>query len=160
MLIAHASIPSDAPEKTARVLAEIMKGEATPFPPGGPDSFMAWSCDGKTFVEVIRRGRCLHYGNDETEYASGGDEARHASEIHLAICVERPEADIIEIAERAGWPVRSCDRGKGTFRLVEVWVDGVFLIEFLDPAQTKVYQERISLESWSDLISSVAPALG
>jgi hypothetical protein len=158
MLIAHASIPSDNPEKAARVLAEIMGGEVTPFPPGGPDSFMAWPSDGKTFLEVIPRGRCLRYGTDEAEYRAGEDKEHRATETHLAICVERSEADILEIAERAGWPTRSCDRGNGTFQLVEVWVDGTFLIEFLDPAQTKGYQERVSLARWKALISGEAMA--
>ncbi len=158
MLIAHASIPSDHPEKAARVLAEIMNGEVTPFPPGGPESFLAWSSDGKTFLEVIPRGRLLRYGTDEAEYRAGDDAGPHATETHLAICVERSEADILEIAERAGWPTRSCDRGNGTFQLVEVWVDGSFLIEFLDPAQAKGYQERVSLERWKALISGEAMA--
>jgi hypothetical protein len=158
MLIAHASIPSDNPGKAARVLAEIMGGEVTPFPPGGPDSFMAWSSDGKTFLEVIPRGRLLRLGADEAEYRPGDDTLHHSTEMHLAICVERSEADILEIAERAGWPTRSCDRGNGTFQLVEVWVDGVFLIEFLDPAQARGYQERVSLSRWKALISGEAMA--
>jgi hypothetical protein len=156
MLIAHASIPSDDPEHAARALAEIMDGEVTPFPPGGPGSFLAWSRDGKTFLEVIKRGRLLRYGSDEAEYRAGDDAERRATEIHLALCVERSEADILEIADRAGWPTRSCDRGNGTFQLVEVWVDGIFLIEFLDPVQARGYQERISLESWKALISGEA----
>jgi hypothetical protein len=160
MLIAHASIPSDKPETAARVLAEIMGGEITPFPPGGPESFLAWSSDGRTFLEVIKRGRTLRYGTDEAEYRSGDGAELRETETHLAICVERSEADILEIAERAGWPTRSCDRGNGTFQLVEVWVDGTFLIEFLDPAQAKGYHERVSLERWKALISGEAPALG
>ncbi len=160
MLIAHASIPSDDPAKAARVLAEIMGGEVTPFPPGGPESFLAWSSDGKTFLEVIKRGRTLRYGTDEAEYRPGDDPDHRATEVHLAICVERPEADILEIAERAGWPTRSCDRGNGTFQLVEVWVDGTFLIEFLDPAQAKGYQERVTLAGWKALIAGLSPVLG
>jgi len=156
LLIAHASIPSANPAQAARVLAEIMGGEVTPFPPGGPESFLAWSSDGKTFLEVIPRGRLLHYGTDEAEYRAGDNAERHATETHLAICVERSEADILEIAERAGWPTRSCDRGNGTFQLVEVWIDGSFLIEFLDPAQAKGYQEKVSLARWKALISGEA----
>ncbi len=156
MLIAHASIPSDDPVKAARVLAEIMGGEVTPFPPGGPEAFLAWSSDEKTFLEVIPRGRTLRCGTDEAEYVPGDETERRATEIHLAICVERSEADILEVAERAGWPTRSCDRGNGTFQLVEVWVDGAFLIEFLDPAQTRGYQERVSLARWKALLGGEA----
>jgi hypothetical protein len=158
MLIAHASIPSDNPEKAARTLAEILNGEATPFPPGGPDAFMAWSSDGATFIEVIKRGKCLRYGADEAEYKPGDDPERRSTEVHLAVCVERPAAETIEIAERAGWPARTCDRGNGIFQLVEVWVDGTFMIEVLDPAQTRIYQERVSLANWKALMSSMEMA--
>lgn len=160
MLIAHASIPSDNPEKAARVLAEIMNGEATPFHPGGPDSFMAWSGDGAIFLELIKWGKHLRYGADEAEYGQGECVGRRSTETHLAICVDRPEAEILEIAEQAGWPTRACDRGNGTFQLVEVWVDGAFLIEFLDPAQTRIYRERVSLANWKALTSSPAQAVG
>ncbi|MGQ0445374.1 MAG: hypothetical protein ACT4O2_09685 [Beijerinckiaceae bacterium] len=147
-MIAHASIPSDNPEKAARVLAEIMGGEATPFFPGGPEAFMAWSSDGATFIELIKRGRHISYGPEQAEYSPGDGAGRRLSEAHLAIGVDRPAAEIVEIAKRAEWPARPSDRGKGTFQLVEVWVDGAFLIEFLDPDQTKIYLERVTLANW------------
>lgn len=158
MLIAHASIPSDNPETAARVLAEIMGGEATPFFPGGPDSFMAWSGDGTLFVELIKRGKEMRYGADGAEYSEGDSSERRLTEVHLAITVDRPAADIVAIAKRAGWKARAADRGNGYFHLVEVWVDNVFLIEFLDPAQTKIYRENVTLENWKALISSGAAA--
>ncbi len=158
MLIAHASLPSDDPGKAALVLAEIMNGEALPFFPGGADAWMAWSSDGATFVEVIKRGRQLNYGVAEAEYQPGDGEARRLSESHLAIGVERPAAEIVEIAARAGWPARAADRGDGFFQLVEVWVDGVFLIEFLDPDQTKIYLERVTVTNWKALVSRMGSA--
>ena len=42
MKIAHASIPADNPHAVAHVLADILQGEALPFPPAGPDAWMAW----------------------------------------------------------------------------------------------------------------------
>jgi hypothetical protein len=36
--IAHASIPADNPKHVAEVLAEILSGEAMPFPPAGDDA--------------------------------------------------------------------------------------------------------------------------
>lgn len=41
MMIAHASLPADNPRRVAEVLAEIMGGEALPFPPGGESAWMA-----------------------------------------------------------------------------------------------------------------------
>ncbi len=76
----------------------------------------------------------------------------------MAIGVERPAAEIVEIAARAGWPARAADRGDGFFQLVEVWVDGVFLIEFLDPDQTKIYLERVTVTNWKALVSRMGSA--
>lgn len=155
MLIAHASIPSDNPEMTARTLAEIMDGEIAPFFPGGPDAFMAWSGDGAHFIEVIKCGRALRYGTEQAEYQQGDGTERRLTECYLAICVDRPASEIVEIARRAGWQARPADRG-GYFHLIEVWVDGAFLIEFMDPAQAKLYSEWVTLTKWKALISGMA----
>ncbi|HWA22615.1 MAG TPA: hypothetical protein VG735_09495 [Caulobacterales bacterium] len=156
MMIAHASIPADDPKLTAAVLAEILGGEAIRFPPGGPDAFMAWSGDGKIELEVVRRGRRISYKEAEGVWEMNNPEER-ASEVHLAICVDRPESEIIAIAKRAGWPARHCDRGGGIFSLVEVWVDGAFMIEFLDPKQTQVYLERVTVANYKRMLQ-MAPA--
>jgi hypothetical protein len=145
--IAHASIPADNPKRAAEALAEILSGQATPFPPAGEDAWMAWSGDGEIQIEISRRGLALTRGEQEAEWRADGV-SRRLSEVHLAICVARPAAEIIAIAGRAGWPARHCDRGGGIFQLTEVWVEGAFLIEFLDPAQTGRYREAITLENW------------
>jgi hypothetical protein len=82
---------------------------------------------------------------------------RRWSDSHLAICVDRGKEEILAIAERAGWPARFCERGNGYFSLTEVWVDGAYLIEFLDPAQTAVYRERVTPAIWAE---HVLPAMG
>ncbi len=74
------------------------------------------------------------------------------SDAHLAVCVDRTEAQILAIAARAGWPARHCERGEGYFSLVEVWVDGAFLIEFMDPAQSAVYRERVTPKIWKEQV--------
>jgi len=145
--IAHASIPAADPRRAAEVLAEILGGEALPFPPAGPHGWMAWSGDGQVEIEVARAGDLIQYGAEEAEWRPSG-EASRASEVHLAVCVERPAAEVIEIAARAGWPARSCDRGGGVFRLTEVWVEGRFMIEVLDPAETAHYRKTVTLENW------------
>lgn len=147
MKIAHASIPARDPKAAAHVLAEIMGGEALRFPPGGPDAWMAWSADGRIELEVVRRGHVLTYGPEQGNWLASPDRDTR-SEAHLAICVDRPAAEIIAIGERAGWPTRHCERGKGVFSLTEVWVEGDFMLEFLDPAQTARYEEVVTPENW------------
>jgi len=151
-VIAHVSIPADDPKKAAEVLAEIMSGEAVRFPPGGPDSWMAWAGDGEVEIEITRRGLTIARGEHEAEWRSDGGE-RRLSDVHIALCVQRPAAEVIEIAKRAGWPARPCVRGGDIFGLTEVWVEGAFMVEVLDPAQTARYRERITLPNWKRFIA-------
>ena len=143
MKIAHASIPADDPKAAAHVLAEILAGDALPFPPGGPDAWMAWSGDGAIAREVIKRGHLNTYGDEEGAWQPGASTERR-SEVHLAICTGRPESEVIAIAKRAGWPARHCERGGGLFDLTEIWVDGTFMIELLDPTQTARYEQVVT----------------
>lgn len=144
MMIAHASIPADDPAHVAAVLSEIMGGEAVRFPPAGPNAWMAWAGDSSIDLEIVPRGDLVTYGAEEGGWRAGGNQ--RLSECHLAICIDRPEAETIAIAQRAGWKARHCERAGGVFSLTEVWVENAFLIEFLDPAQTRLYKQRITLE--------------
>ena len=118
---------------TARTLAEIMDGEIAPFFPGGPDAFMAWSGDGAHFIEVIKRGRALRYGAEQAEYQQGDGYRAPLDRVSPGdLCRSSGLRDRRDRPAR-GWQARPADRG-GYFHLVEVWVDGAFLIEFLDPA--------------------------
>lgn len=155
--IAHASIPADDPKRAAEVLAEIMSGEALPFPPGGANSWMAWSGDGAVEIEVTRRGLAMTYGEQEAEWRPDGV-SRRLSEVHMALCVERSAAQVLDVAKKAGWPARTCDRGEGLFELVEVWVEGVFMIEVMDPGQAARYRSVVTPQNWKQYLKTIAAA--
>jgi len=152
MMIAHCSIPADDPKRTAHVLADILQGEATPFPPAGPGAWIAWSRNGEIELEVVPRGALIHLDGDQGNWRVVADGQRQ-SEVHVAISVDRPESEIIDIAKRAGWTARHCERGGGYFSLAEVWIDGAFMIEFLDPEQTEIYKERVTPARWKALLA-------
>lgn len=152
--IAHASIPADDPKRAAEVLAEIMSGEAMPFPPGGADSWMAWSGDGAVEIEISSRGLAMTYGPEQAEWQSDGV-SRRLSEAHIALCVDRPAAEVLAIAQKAGWPARHCDRGGGIFSLTEVWVEGGFMVEVLDPEQTAQYRARVTPQGWKQFLKEM-----
>ncbi len=147
MFIAHASLPADEPERTARVLAEIMGGEALPFPPGGQAMWMAWAGDGQIELEIAPRGVGMEPGKDGANWSHANGSPRRSSECHLAISVDRPADEIMAIARRAGWPTARYSRGD-FFYVVEVWVEGAFLIEFLDPAETAAYRRNMAPANW------------
>jgi hypothetical protein len=157
MKIIHASIPADEPKSAAQTLARIMGGEAMPFPPGGPDSWMAWSGDGAIELEIVRRGHLLRYDEDQGNWCST-TESQRGSECHLAIGVARPADEIVAIAQAAGWPARLCDRGEGIFQLVEVWVDGCFMLELFDPEQTAHYERVVTPATWRQLLAQLEAA--
>ena len=157
MKIIHASIPADEPRRTAEVLADIMSGEAMPFPPGGPESWMAWSADGKMELEIVRRGDLLAYNEDQGNWRET-EHRQRLSECHLAIGVSRPAKEIIKIAAAAGWPARLCSRGNGYFELVEVWVDGCFMLELFDPEQAAHYERVVTPENWKQFLAQIEAA--
>ena len=144
-MIIHVSIPADDCQAVARVLAEIMEGTVVRFPPGGPNAWTAWSKDEQTQIVVTQRGHYLIPGETEADLLV--QPAVRAAESHLALCVARPAAELLDIARRAGWPARLCDRG-GFFSVVETWVEGAYLLELLDPGQTAAYQHSMTLENW------------
>lgn len=150
MIIAHASLPADQPEQAARVLAEILQGEALPFPPGGPQTWMAWSRDEQIELEIAPRGLAMDRGADGANWRTPQMGGPRLSEAHLAVGVDRPAEEILAIARRAGWPAEQHDRG-GFFRVVEVWVEGAFLIEFLDPEQTAAYRRSMNRANWKNV---------
>jgi hypothetical protein len=155
MKIAHASIPADNPHNVAQVLADILQGEALPFPPAGPSAFMAWAGDSSINLEVTPRGNVITFGQDQGWTKT--EQSTRYSEVHLAVCVKRSESEIIKIAEAAGWQARHCERGNGLFSLCEVWVENSFMIEFLDPAQTARYDQMITLENYKKFVAARRP---
>lgn len=156
MMIAHASLPADNPRRVAEVLAEIMGGEALPFPPGGESTWMAWSADEAIELEIAPRGVLM--GPDPVEGGNwrmpSAGRAR-GSEAHIAVTVERPLDEVIAIARREGWTSGEFDRG-GFFCVAEVWVENAFLIEFLDPAQTAAYRASMTRANWKKVFFGAA----
>lgn len=150
--ILHASIPADDPRGVARVLARLMNGAALPFPPGGPDAWIAWADDGQTEIEVVRRADRLRRGPTEAEWHPDPVACRR-SEVHLALAVPRTAKEILDIAAAAGWPARLCNRG-GLFELVELWIEDAFLIELFDPAMAGHFAAAISRESWQAMLAA------
>lgn len=146
----HASIPADEPASVARFFADLLEGDAYPFPPGGPDAWVAWAGDSSVQVEVVRRGALLHCGALEAEWRANTGQGR-ASEVHLALAVDLAAEYVVERAGREGWPARLCWRGGDIFPLVEVWIEGAFLVEVFDPSQRAIFEERVTRQSWAHL---------
>lgn len=152
-MIFHAALPADSPESAARTLALMLGGEAMPFPPG-PGSWMAWSADGRTELELMPRG--LHFARGEADV----DIRPHASPVresdwHVAIGTDVGAGEILRLATEAGWPARICHRAD-FFRVVEVWIDGVTMLEVLDPAMQAEYRRSMTPANWRQVFGLAA----
>ena len=141
-MLHHLSIPARDPERAATALADLLGGDVTPFGPV-PGAFIAWARDDNgTAIDCLPLGTEMRPGenDDEAQFAT----AEHPSPFgatHAALSVDRDEAEIRAIAERAGWRAVRCDRGP--FSVVEVWVENAVMLEFLTPEMAADYLEAV-----------------
>ncbi len=151
-MLFHASISAYDPARVAAVLAEMMGGEAMPFPPV-PGSHIALAGDRYgTAIEVYPAGKALVPGETEAESTTLGDPDR-PSDTHLAIGVSLSEAELRRICEREWWLCRTCNRG-GRFHVVEVWVENRVLIEALTPEMQLEYRAIANPGSWRAMLAT------
>lgn len=122
----------------ARALAELLGGDVTPFGPL-PGSWIAWARDESgTAIDCLAVGTELRPGAGDAE--AQFERADHPSPYgatHAALSVDRSEDEILALAEREGWRAVRCDRG--SFRVVEVWVENAVLLELLTPEMAAEY---------------------
>jgi hypothetical protein len=160
-MINHISIAVHDPEKVSAVLAELCGGFAVPFPPA-PDSFIVIANDGKgSAVEVTPIDTILipgeNFPDEENFDASTPTEefeakfvkSEHAPKYvatHLNINTQLSAKEVKAIADREGWRVLTCNRDRGLFQLIEIWVEDRFLLEVMTPEQTARYVEVLQPE--------------
>ena len=144
-MIHHLSIPAREPERVARALAELLGGDVTPFGPL-PGSWIACGRDDVgTAIDCLPLGTELRpgAGTDQAHFVTGDGHSPFGA-THVAISVDKSEADISTVAQREGWRAVRCDRG--SFAVVEVWLENAVMIEFLTP------------EMGADYLAAVRPA--
>jgi hypothetical protein len=147
-MIAHVSMPADDCAHVARVLAEMLGGGALRFPPGGPNAWNCWSRTNDFQIVVTPRGQVMVEGPKEQIWVSRDTVGNaRACESHFAMAAERSADEIVALAQAAGWHARICNRG-GMFDVVEVWVEGCYLVEVLDPVQLSDYRRSMTTENW------------
>lgn len=155
-MINHISIGVNNPEKVAAVLAELWNGIVLPFPPS-PNSFIVLANDGKgTGVEVTPINTILVPGEGmpeeanfdkntlteeyEAKFVQGDFSPRYVA-THLNINTNLSEAEVKAIGKREGWRTLTCNRDRGLFQLIEIWIEDRFMLEVFTPEMTKRYLE-------------------
>lgn len=155
-MINHISIGVNNPETAANFIAKIWNGYAFPFPPC-PNSFIVLADDGiGTAIEVTPANTVLIPGegfpseeNFDANTLTEEFESRfvlreHSPDYvvtHIALNTHLSEAEIMELANREGWRTLVCNRDRGLFQVVEVWVENRFMLEVFTPAMTKRYRQ-------------------
>ncbi len=155
-MINHISIAVEDPTQTAEFIAKLWDGMVLPFPPA-EGAFIVLANDGKgSGVEVLPANTILKPGeglpdeeNFSIETPTEHNEARflrtEVSEdfgpVHLNISTHLSANEVRELADRQGWRNLVCNRDNGLFQLIEVWVDGRFMLEVMTEEQTARYRE-------------------
>ena len=153
-MLFHASFPARDPRRAAEAVARLWGGRSFPFPVF-EGSFIA--IEGDRFgsaIEFCPSGQVLVPGDTEAE----AEKQRPAgpSETHLAISTKLNEAAVHALAEENGWPARTCWRGENLFRVIEVWIDGTFLIEVLTEDMQKEYTAFMTPARYADFLEAMA----
>lgn len=135
-MIIHASIPADDPERVARVIAELWRGESFPFLAG---TFIAMAGDDRgSTIEVTKRGNEIVPAETMMAFQVNSSPSAH-TEVHLNVLTPLSVEEALAIAKREGWTARVCDRG-GAFKVLEFWLENKFMLELMTEAETKRYR--------------------
>lgn len=151
-MIYHVSIDARDPRHVAEVLAELMGGHATPFPPIAEGSWLAHAGDDRnTMVEVYPRGTQLVEAAGDAD-ARGMPGEGGLSATHFAMATRCSQAEIFAIATREGWPAKYRKRG-GAFGVVELWIEGNRMVEVLTEQMQREYLDTMRLDAWQAMLA-------
>ncbi|WP_424831552.1 VOC family protein [Ruegeria sp.] len=146
MSILHLSITASDPEDVAKFLAEIMGGEAMPFPPF-PDSWIAFSeADNGAAIEVYPSTHTLIAGPEQVN-CKVGDTDPSPTFAHVALGSVLSQQDLLNQAHQKGWTTRVCNRGP--FECVEIWLENRVLVEALDSDMQRDYRAGMTMKNWA-----------
>ena len=152
-MLFHISIAAERPKPAARLVAELWGGRAYPFPPVAEGSWIAMAGDERgSAIEVYPLGTELHQGDGESAVRPVAGRPSRNGPVHVAIATELGVDAVKAIAERFGAPARVCARGP--FHVIEVWVEGCFMIEVLTPEMQAEYLANLHFEGYERFLAS------
>ncbi|MET0241169.1 MAG: hypothetical protein ABW184_14855 [Sphingobium sp.] len=156
-MLFHVSIAADDPQHVATVLAELMAGEALPFPPVSDNGWIVLCDDDcRSAVEVYPAGTLLREADGDADAYGEASGIDRFTATHAAIGTELELDDVLAIAAREGWPAKYRKRG-GAFGVVELWVEGRQMLEILTPAMQAEYRNTVTIDNWRAALAAGAP---
>ena len=154
-MLFHLSIDADEPRHVAEVLAEIMGGEALPFPSVIEGSWVALSGDARgTLIEVYPRGTELMIGvGDADAFGRINPDAGRRGPVHFALATSLSFDQVFAIGAREGWTVKYRKRG-GAFGVIELWAEDCLMVEVLTDEMQAEYLDTITIDNWRRMLAA------
>jgi hypothetical protein len=151
-MLFHISMAAERPQRVARLIAELWGGRAYPFPAVADGSWIAMAGDERgSAIEVYPIGTELHEGAGGAGARSRAGRPSRNGPVHAAIATELGMGDVKGIARRFGAPAKVCSRGP--FRVIEIWVEGCFMIEVLTPEMQAEYQASFNFRGYERFLA-------
>jgi hypothetical protein len=152
-MLFHISMAAERPEQAARLVAELWGGRAYPFPPVAEGSWIAMADDDRgSAIEVYPLGTELHEGEGEAAVVPLAGRPARNGPVHVAIATDRAVDEVMAIAARFGAPAKVCARGP--FHVIELWVEGSFMIEVLTPEMQIEYLGNMHVEGYERFLAA------
>jgi hypothetical protein len=156
-MLFHMSIAAADPRHVARVLAELIGGEALPFPPVSQDGWIAMADDGHgTSIEVYPAGTLLREADGDADAYGEPSGLDRFTATHGALGTTLEIGQVMAIAAREGWPAKYRKRGD-MFGVVELWIEGRQMMEILTPAMQAEYLATMTPANWSARLAAGRP---
>lgn len=144
-MLHHMSFNAADPEDVARTLAEMLAATAVraPTPPFPAGSWFVCAGDAQgSYLEIIPWG---HVFDPEAPFSLGRDPAmRPHGGAHVLCGTPLTAQGVQALAARKGWRSEVVDTG--LFRILKVWTDDGFLVEFLPPEFAAAYRAAFDAE--------------
>ena len=155
-MLFHVSLEVDDPRHVAEVIAEIFGGEALPFPPVTPGSWIAMAGDDRgTIIEFYPRGTEIHEVPGDHDATGVRVEPRRHNATHIAIATKLGEDEVLAIARREGWPAKYRKRGDA-FGVLEIFVEGCQMVEVLTDEMQREYVGAVTIENWKAMLEALS----
>ena len=136
-MIHHFSMPAVDTKLVSEVLQEIFDGRVTNFNPT-ENAYMVWFGDEYgSAIEVYPADIELRPGSNEDPCEFHKTRTSEYSPFHVAISVDCSQEKLHEIGDRLGW--RTVEFRRGSFRVVEFWVENRIMFELLPADMTAEY---------------------
>jgi len=155
-MIFHASIEADDPQRVASALARLWRAEAFPFPPVADGSLIVLAGDHRnSAIEVYPRGSAL-FPTEGDPVARTVDRGDPHTAVHLALATPLTVQEVFDLGAAEGWLVQRRTRG-GMFEVMEIWIEGSFMVEALSPEMQAMYLATMTPDGWRAALAEGPP---